>query len=470
MQLGRGMAIVGVGVALAAAAAAPARATYGARTTADEPQYLLTAISLAEDFDLDISDELRQERWRPFHEALLPQQTEVQHDGRELSPHDPLLPLLLAGAVALGGWLGAKLALALMAGALAALLLWVAVRRFGVAVGPASWVVGAFGSTAPLVVYGAQVYPELPAALAVTVAIAALTGPRPQAALASAAVVALPWLSVKYAPVAVVLAALLLARLPSRRTVLGVFAVAALAYVAFHQAVYGGWTVYAAGDHFTGGELTVAGERPDFLGRSYRLVGLLFDRTYGLVAWAPAFALAVVAVGALARRRPPGWTVLAFPLLAGWLTATFVAFTMHGVWWPGRQVVVVLPAGVLAVAWWVGQASVRWRAAFAALSVAGVAIWAWALADVLTLGRRLAVEVDRDAGPLQAAVRVLLPDYRHPSAATWAVHGLWIAAAGVLVLAGWLSIDSRRLHDQDHRPPAAGRSRPDRTGDRVRIG
>ena len=43
---------------LAALPAIGARATYGAKTTADEPQYLLTALSIAEDFDLDISDEI----------------------------------------------------------------------------------------------------------------------------------------------------------------------------------------------------------------------------------------------------------------------------------------------------------------------------------------------------------------------------------------------------------------------------
>ena len=48
------MVLVGVAVALWAAWAAPARATYGARTTADEPQYLLSALSLAEDGDLSL--------------------------------------------------------------------------------------------------------------------------------------------------------------------------------------------------------------------------------------------------------------------------------------------------------------------------------------------------------------------------------------------------------------------------------
>ena len=95
----------------------------------------------------------------------------------------------------------------MLAGVLAALLLWLAVERFGVGRRPATVVVLAFALCAPLTSYGTQVYPELPAALAVAVAIAALTGPlgrRGQWVLL-AAVVALPWLSVKYAPVAVAL-------------------------------------------------------------------------------------------------------------------------------------------------------------------------------------------------------------------------------------------------------------------------
>ena len=74
-----------------------ARATYGARVSADEPQYLLTALSLFEDFDLDISDEIAEDRFRDFHEIGLSQQTlDLNGQGQQISPHDPLLPLILA--------------------------------------------------------------------------------------------------------------------------------------------------------------------------------------------------------------------------------------------------------------------------------------------------------------------------------------------------------------------------------------
>src|SRR5262245_31399038 len=193
------MVAAGLLVALWCAAGIAVHATYGARTTADEPQYLLTAISLAEDRDLDIADELAGRRWLAFHEAELPEQTRPLPGGRRLSPHDPLLPLLLALPVAAGGWVGAKLALAAMAGALAALLLWTAVRRLCAGLPAAAVVVLACCLSPPLAVYGSQVYPELPAALALAVGVAALTGPLRRGGLPSCfgAVVALPWIGGK---------------------------------------------------------------------------------------------------------------------------------------------------------------------------------------------------------------------------------------------------------------------------------
>ena len=171
------MVAVGLLALLAAAAGIVVPATHGTRTTADEPQYLLTAISLATDHDLDIDDELADGRWRAFHALPLPTQTEPLTDGRRISPHDPLLPLLLAAPVAVGGWVGAKAAMAVMTGLLAALLCWTAVRRLGVPVATAALAAALFACSPPLAVYGSQVYPELPAALA----------SRQQAARASAA-------------------------------------------------------------------------------------------------------------------------------------------------------------------------------------------------------------------------------------------------------------------------------------------
>jgi hypothetical protein len=461
------VAAVGLLAFLGAAAGLPVPAAHGAQTTADEPQYLLSAVSLAEDRDLDIADELAAGRWRAFHAPALPEQTAPLAAGRRLSPHDPLLPLLLAAPVAAGGWVGAKLAMAGLAGLLAGLLLWTAVRRLGVPVGAGALVVAVFALSPPLAVYGSQVYPELPAALAVLVAVAALTVPgapgRAGVLAAGAAVVALPWLAVKYVPVAAVLALLALWRLRAagarRRALLlaaGLVA-AGVAFVVLHRWWYGGWTPYAAGDHFVGGELTAVGPDPDYLGRSRRLLGLATDRTFGLAAWQPAWLLAVPALATLARRRPAGWAAVALPLAAGWLVATFLALTMHGWWPPGRQVVAVLPLAVLAVAWWAGgSASGRGPAAGRrplAVAVAGgigVIGFAWLVADGIAGRVTWAVDFFQTGDPAYRAWRLVLPDYLTVTTATWVLHAAWL-----VVLAAWAAAAWRRADPAAGAPPGA---------------
>ena len=134
-----------------------------------------------------------------------------------------------------------------------------AVRRFGVRPPVAlsrSW--RAFACTAPLATYATQVYPEIPAALAVMVAVAALTGPLDRRGLAvlrrspssrcrgcrSSTRRSPPTLAADRgcgasgtdaATAAVDGAAL---------------AVAAAVYLLVHRAIYGGWTAYATGDYF----------------------------------------------------------------------------------------------------------------------------------------------------------------------------------------------------------------------------
>ncbi len=461
-------AVLGIGVAGAD----------DARAAVDEPQYLLSALSLWEDGDLDIADELAADRSEPYHAAELPVQTADRPDGSRLSPHDPLLALLLAPAVGLGGWVAAKVALALLAGVLAALSVWVAVRRFAVPL-PVAGVVGAvaFG-TAPLAVYGQQVYPELPAALLVMVAVAALTGPFGRAGLLgwSLAVVGLPWLSVKYTPVAAVLAAAglgLLWRHAGSRVAgawAGLLALAGGIFLAAHRVVYGGWTAYASGDHFqAGGELTVVGASPDYVGRAGRLTGLLLDRDFGLTAWQPGWLLLVPALAALPWLAPSRWRVPAAVLAAGWLVATFAALTMHGFWFPGRQVVVVLPLAVLAVAVWLGH--VHRRATGPVRSVvltvaglaaaAGVAAYGWLLVagwtgDVTWVG---APDADVPAG--LTPWRAVLPDHRDLGTDTLLLDVGWTAA--LLVVAVAAARSARRTARADRLPPPSSDDDPTTT-------
>lgn len=458
------MALVGLLAAACAAAGVPVRSSIFAQITGDEPEYLLTAISLAEDFSLDISDEIADERYRDFHEVRLEPQARVMADGRMVSPHDPFLPALLGPAVVLAQAAGigavflAKLTVSLMAGTLAALLTWTAVRRLDVGLFPAAVTVGVLAASAPIAIYGSQLYPEIPAALALTVTVVALTGPLGSRGLAGmiAGVVALSWLGTKFIPVAAVLAAAGLIRLwrEGRRPDAGkaafVLVVFAAAYIAGHVHWYGALTVYATGQHFAEtGQFSVVGVSPDYLSRGSRLIGLLIDGRFGLAAWQPAWLLLVPALAALSVRRPRNWGVLAAPLLVGWLTATFLALTMHGFWSPGRQVVVVLPLAVLVLAQWAGR-SRKTLASLVTLGAAGVFNLGWLFWEGHTAGMTLAVHFQDTSSPLYRAASVLLPHYMQDTARTWSLHVLWVGAA--LIVAAMAAKNARHRHSASSTP------------------
>lgn len=436
------MILVGLLAFLSAGLGAGVPSTYGGRVAVDEPQYLLSALSLWEDHDLDISDELAERRYLAFHDADLPVQTATRPDGSQLSPHDPLLPVLLAVPMGLGGWVAARLTLALLAGILAGLLLWVAVRRFAVPPGLAVPGVALATGTAPLTVYGQQIYPELPGALAALVAVAALTAPRPtprSLTVFALAVIAMPWLSVKYAPVGatLVLVALVVLLRQKRRTAAAglsaALAAGGIVYLAVHKAVYGGITAYASGDAFQGsGEFGVVGFHPNYAGRSIRLLGLLIDRDFGLAAWQPAWFLLIPALVALLIRRPPHWPVLAVPLLAGWATATWIALTMQGFWWPGRQLVVVLPLAVLVILAWLAQAGRATRLAALGLAALGLVYYGTLLVTGYFGQTRWVLAPDNLRLHWPAAL--LLPDDRDLGAADVIRYAAWVMITVLLAL------------------------------------
>ncbi|MGH3442730.1 MAG: hypothetical protein ACRDUY_11950 [Nitriliruptorales bacterium] len=455
-------AAAGILVGLVAAAAIPVSASR-APVSGDEPFYLITAISLWEDGSLDVADEYDDPEYPEYRRSR--PQGRVLPDGRIVEPHDPLLPALLAAPAGLGGAAGAKAALAVLAGALAALLVWIAVRRLDVGVATAVVAVVGLGGTLPLVAYGSQLYPELPAALATTVGVAALLSPGRRAWFAGIviAVVALPWLSVKYVPVAGVLAVLglLRARREGRgaRALVAVLGVACVAYVAAHLAWYGGLTVYATGRFFAehGGEASVLGTAPNYPGRTIRLIGLLVDRDVGLAAWQPAWLLGVPAIVAFLRRDALRAPVLA-PLVVGWLGATFLAATMHGWWFPGRQVVVVLPLAVLAVAAWANASRTR-RAALLALVSLGAFTTAWFLVAGRQ-GEATWIYPFSIGDPWRGIWTAALPAYQRLAAADLARHAAWLLAILLLALQGWRSASGRGLSAPGARPGAGTRPGP----------
>jgi hypothetical protein len=327
---------------------------------------------------------------------------------------------------------------------LALLTCWLAARRFGVDTRLAAAGVAVAAASPPLAVYGQQLYPEVPAALLTVVGVAAATG-RVRLPVVVLVVAALPWLSIKYAPVAAglaLVAGVLVWRAGRYRELVvaaGSVVLAGIGYLLVHRLVWGGWTVYASGDHFQStGEFGAVGFRPNYAGRAQRLASLFVDQRFGIAAWQPAWLLVVPAVAAMLARRPRGWPVLLVPLAAGWLVATFVAVTMHGYWWPGRQLVVVLPLAVVAVLWWLHQLPTPARLLAAVLGLTGVLTYGWLLADGWARRITWVSGFWQTGAPAYRLSRPLLPDYT--GEAYLASHVAWVAVLVGLAAAGWWSV------------------------------
>ena len=114
--------------------------------------------------------------------------------------------------------------------------------------------------------------------------------------------------------------------------------------------------------------------------------------------------------------------------------ATFVALTMHGWWFAGRQVMVVLPLAALAVAWWTGQDRRR-PVLLAVAGGFGVLAFGWLVADGAAGRVTWAVDFTATTNPLYRAWRLVLPDYLTMGAWTWVLHGAWLVA-----LAAWAAV------------------------------
>jgi hypothetical protein len=370
------------------------RSDYGG----DEPHYLLAAESLVEDGDVDVLDEYASRQYADFYPYELDRHGR-ETEGRLNEPHGVGFPLFIAPAYAVAGAKGVELLLA----AVAALALALA-YRLALRVVPDPWALGAalaVGLSPPMLAYGTAVYPELAAAAAL--AGAALLGLRLDERISRRDAFAcflllgtLSWLGTKFAPAGVVIGAFAARAIwRSRRRTLAVGAVelslfSVALYVAMNEAIYGGPTPYAADD--PGQTATDASFPGGYLSRAYRLVALFLDREYGLLRWAPVFALAFAGLWWLWRshrdrltRAVPG--VRPVELAAGLcaaalgvqlLVAAFGAPTMFGFWFPPRHLLAGLPLAVPLVAWGLRHMP-RVGSALAALTVIGSA---WLYADV----------------------------------------------------------------------------------------
>ncbi|MFQ5558796.1 MAG: hypothetical protein ACE5GB_14980, partial [Acidimicrobiales bacterium] len=207
---------------------------------------------------------------------------------------------------------------------------------------------------------------------------------------------------------------------------------------------------------FVNGEWLVLGRHPDYLGRSRRLIGLVIDRGFGLAAWNPIYLAVPMSLVAMVKRRVGRWQLLLALILSGWAVATWVAFTMHGWWWPGRQLVPVLPLVAIAFAVWLGRAGRRAAAAMAAAGVFAVAGWLWLVTEASTGRIALIVDFEQTSNPLYRAWRTVLPDHRHLDSSGVVLTALWAVVLLVGSAMVWRRCSTGGEHEDEDEEASLG--------------
>ena len=325
--------------------------------TGDEPNYLQLAHSLLLDGDLDLTNDVVSTERALASSAntfIDPHGGDARGDGRLRSQHPPAWGALLVPAVAVARALDvwpptvARVEVAAIGAAGSVLLLVLALRlsrdRLGLAA--VAWAPVALG--VPYLPFATQLYPEIPAAVALLAGIVAV-GRRPSVWTALAAglsVSVLVALHLRYGILGIGIAAawLTAAWRPARREALA-FAVPVAVTAAAVAAV--SWRLYGSPLPTAGyglGANLEQGASPSMLW--YEGVGSFLSASSGWFVVAPvaAVALPAAASSSLGRRLAPAW----------WIAVGMAAYAVvvgSSAWaggsLPARLVVVVTPAATV---------------------------------------------------------------------------------------------------------------------------
>lgn len=401
----------------------------------DEPHYLVMAQSLWREHDLDLRDNYAREDWREFRGGVTePHYAAPRQDGRPFPGHAPGLPLLLAPVYALGGRLACALLLGAMVAGVGAIAFWIATAE-GLAPG-AALLASLLAAGPPLAAFALHIYPEAPSALALFAAYALLRfGRTPWSpALAAALACVLPFLHPRMAlgSVALAFAAFIYRDRTSVRVFAAVTGVGTLAYGLFWMSIFGVPTA-----------LGVYGGAPEDASLSplRALVGLLIDRAYGVLPYAPAFlALFLLTAPASLITGDPRRNRVELALAL----ALILPPLFWRMWWGGQSP----PARLIApmtplLALWLARLWASIARPLTRRLIVGAVAWSWSLflfaalhpERLLFINKRVRPTRMWDAlwpgGPLDG----LLPDLARPGPADWAIAAAWIAV--LLVAARW---------------------------------
>ena len=426
----------------------------------DEPHYLMITESLLYDGDLQIENNHTRGNYQEYFAGVLrPDFLRRGQNGQIYSVHAPGLAALVAPAFALGGYHAVVAFLSLLGAAGAALAWHVAYRVAGsVAAAWFGWAV-VFLSV-PFFFHTFTIYPDGPAAVLVLVGVWGLTlfhdrdGRAPELrwrlVACGAAMAFLPWLHTRYAVLAGVIGALVIARLARRPAFLRSAAaflalplVSAAAWLSFFYVIYGRFNPAIPYGGFGQGS-----------SRGYvfsGLTGLFLDQQFGLVPNAPAYLCAFAGlVAALFLRVSPRGSdsrVRAQPRLALEMLSIAVPYlivaTTHRMWWGGSSpparfaVPVLLMLATPAAVFWISARTRVWRylALFAlGLNAAIVSAMVFVENGFLIFNSRDGFSLWLEWVNRVVDLPMGVPSFHQGGKVSWAHVGYWALAIGGVVL------------------------------------
>ena len=333
--------------------------------TGDEPFYVMTAISLVRDHDLDEANNYADRDYDEFYPSQpLPSDwqgwpsfptTLPPHPAKSVLPglhtkHGIGLSVLIALPYEVAGRAGAMVFM-IAIGALVVGQMFLLALETGASMRVSAFLALGLGFTLPIAPYALLIFPELPGALAIIYAIRRLTQARNsswQWLQTGLAIGALPWLHQRFVPTAALLGVFLLWRLWRQRGVDIAVACGIVGLSAAGLVVYNSWLydspLQNRADHagFSGIAGTVNGG-----------FGLLLDAQWGLIVNAPIYLLAIAAFPLWFRAgRQRAWLALAAVLPYLLMVAAYRVW--WGEWGPAaRYLVPVAPlaAATLAAMW-----------------------------------------------------------------------------------------------------------------------
>lgn len=325
----------------------------------DEPHYLVVTESLLRDHDLRLERDFEERRYLAFFDRPMEPHYRVRgREGAIHSLHAVGLSLLILPAYALAGYPGVVAFMALLT-ALLCNEVRLLLRRLLPDPTRADGLAVVFALCPPLLHFGGLVFTEVPAALAVALVLRLgleMRG-RVGTGLAIGALLGgLPWLNARYSILSLLLALYVMAGRPRLRLwlsggLVGVLSAAGIAL--YHSILYGFFD-----------PRRVYGRRPEFDPSTLTegAPGLLLDQEFGLLVYAPLFALTLPGLWSLRRSRPR--------LAAGAALAVGAMFLVAGSWhmWrggfnPPARFLVPLWAPLVLGAGWALREAVSARAA-----------------------------------------------------------------------------------------------------------